>query len=193
MLPGILAILITLIGILLATMNIVREKEIETIEQLNVTPINKIQFISGKLIPFWIIGLVLFSLGLIISKVLYNLQFEGSLILLYGVIAIYLIAVLGIGFLISTISDTQSQAMFVTLFFMFIFILMSGLFTPVTNMPLWAQKLNIINPTAYLVSVIRLVLIKGSSLADIKHQVTAIIIYAISSNILVIWKYHKTN
>ncbi|MDP4265871.1 MAG: ABC transporter permease [Bacteroidota bacterium] len=193
MLPGILALLITLIGILLSALNIVREKEIGTIEQLNVTPIGRFQFIAGKLLPFWILGLVLLTIGLLVSKLLYDLPIVGSLLLLYGVVSIYLFAVLGFGFLISTISETQSQAMFVTMFFLFTFILMSGLFTAISNMPVWAQKIDIINPTAYLVSIIRLVLLKGSTLSDIKPQVTAIIIFAFLTNALAIWRYHKTS
>jgi len=191
MLPGMLAILITLVGVLLSALNIVREKEAGTIEQLNVTPLKKIQFIIGKLFPFGVIGLVQLTIGLLISVFLFHLKIQGSIILLYSIVAIYLVAVLGLGFLISTISETQTQAMFVTLFFMFTFILLSGLFTPVDSMPYWAQKVNLINPTAYLVDIIRLLVLKGSTIIDIKKQVTAIVIFGICVNFMVFWRYKK--
>jgi len=193
MLPGILAILITIMGILLTALNIVREKEMGTIEQINVTPISKFQFLVGKLFPFWVVGLFQLTLGLCVSMFIYHLEIQGSIILLYGVVAIYLVAILGLGFLISTISDTQTQAMFVTLFFLIMFILLSGLFTPIESMPQWAQNIDLINPVAYLVSIIRLVILKGSTLGDIKTQITAIIIIGVCVNTLVIWRYRKIN
>ncbi len=193
MLPGILAILITMISVLLSSLNIVREKEMGTIEQLNVTPINKVQFIVGKLFPFLVIGFIQLTLGLLCSVLLFNLHIEGSLFLLYGVVGIYLIAVLGLGFLISTISETQTQAMFITLFFAILFILLSGLFTPTESMPDWAQWLNTINPVAYLVKIIRLVVLKGSHLADIIKPLIAIILFGIVTNSCVIWRYKKTS
>jgi ABC-2 type transport system permease protein len=193
MLPGILAILITIMGILLTALNIVREKEMGTIEQINVTPIGKIQFLVGKLFPFWVVGLFQLTLGLCVSVFIYHLEIQGSIILLYGVVAIYLVAILGLGFLISTISDTQTQAMFVTLFFMIMFILLCGLFTPIESMPQWAQDIDLINPVAYLVSVIRLVILKGSTLSDIKPQITAIITIGLCVNALVFWRYRKVS
>lgn len=193
MLPGVLAILITLISVLLSALNIVREKEMGTIEQLNVTPIKKWQFIVGKLFPFWVIGLFMLTLGLLVSVILFNLHIVGSLWLLYGVVSIYLVAVLGLGFLISTISQTQTQAMFVTLFFAITFILLSGLFTPTDSMPEWARAINTINPVAYLVQIIRLVVLKGSSIIDIMRPLVAIIIFGIVVNLMVMWRYKKVN
>lgn len=191
MLPGMLAILITLIGVLISSLNIVREKEAGTIEQLNVTPINKFQFIIGKLFPFGVIGMIQLTMGLLLAVFLFGLKIEGSLLLIYGVVALYLTAILGLGFLISTISETQIQAMFITMFFLFIFILLSGLFTPIQSMPLWAQRLDLINPTAYLVEIIRLVVLKGSTFADIRSQVAVIGIFAVCINSLVVWRYRK--
>ncbi|KAA3619557.1 MAG: ABC transporter permease [Calditrichaeota bacterium] len=191
MLPGVLAILITIMSIMLSALNIVREKEMGTIEQLNVTPISKLQFIIGKLFPFLIVGIFQLTLGLLVSVFLYNLGIQGSILLLYGVVSVYLLAVLGIGFLISTVSDNQVQAMFITLFFMIIFVLLSGLFTSTDSMPVWAQKINIINPTAYLVDIIRRVVLKGATFADIKSQFTAIVILGVCVNSLMFWRYKK--
>lgn len=193
MVPGVLAVIITLVGVLLSALNIVREKEMGTIEQLNVTPINKIEFIIGKLFPFLVIGLCQLTLGLIVAVVVFKLQIVGSLWLLYGIIVIYLVTVLGLGFLISTISQTQSQAMMVTLFFSMIFILMSGLFTPTDSMPQWAKMLNMINPTAYLVEIIRLVILKGSTFIDIIKPLTGIVVLGVCINSIVLWRYRKVS
>src|SRR3546814_18466167 len=114
-----------------------REKEVGTIEQINVTPIKKWEFILGKLIPFWIIGMVVFTLGLIICWSIYGIFPEGSFFSLFLFAALYLVAVLGFGLLISTYCDTQIQAMFIAFFFVMIFILLSGLFTSVESMPVW--------------------------------------------------------
>lgn len=192
MAPGILALLITIIGWMMTGMNLVKEKEMGTIEQLNVTPIKKYQFIAGKLIPFLIIGIADLIFGLIIAKILFNIPIEGSLITLFTFTIIYLIAILGIGLFISTISQTQQQVLFVSFFFVMIFILMSGLFTAVENMPEWGQKLNIINPMAYSIKVIRMVLLKGSGFVDISRELIAVSVYAVITNGLAIWSYKKT-
>lgn len=192
MAPGILALLITIIGWMMTGMNLVREKEMGTIEQLNVTPIKKYQFIAGKLIPFLIIGLADLAFGLIIAKILFNIPIEGSLLTLVAFSTIYLIAVLGIGLFISTISQTQQQVLFVSFFFVMIFVLMSGLFTAVENMPEWGQKLNMINPMAYSIKVIRMVLLKGSGFVDISEELISVSLYAVFTNGLAIWRYRKT-
>jgi ABC-2 type transport system permease protein len=192
MAPGILALLITIIGWLLTGMNLVKEKEMGTIEQLNVTPIRKYQFIAGKLIPFLIIGLADLAFGLIIARIMFHIPVEGSLFTLFIFTVIYLIAVLGIGLFISTISNTQQQVLFVSFFFVMIFILMSGLFTAVENMPEWGQKLNIINPMAYSIRIIRMVLLKGSGFVDISEEMIAVSVYALFTNGLAIWRYRKT-
>ncbi|HZG26163.1 MAG TPA: ABC transporter permease, partial [Chitinophagaceae bacterium] len=150
MVPGILAMLITMIGMFLSAMNIVREKELGTIEQINVTPVKKYQFILGKLIPFWVLGMVVLVTGLSVTRVVYGILPEGSIVLLFAFVAVYLLAVLGLGLLISTYSETQQQAMFVAFFFMIIFILMGGLFTSIDSMPPWAQVVTRFNPVRYL-------------------------------------------
>ncbi len=192
MAPGILVILVTVIGWLLAGMNLVKEKEIGTIEQLNVTPIKKHEFLLGKMIPFLIIGLVDLAFGLLIAWVMYDLPFEGSLFTLFLFAVLYLIAILGLGLFISTISNTQQQVLFVSYFFLIVFILMSGLFTSVENMPDWAQKANVINPLAHFSKVIRMVLLKGSGIADISREIYIILIIGVSINLLAVWRYKKT-
>ena len=192
MLPGILGILVTAIGFLLAGLNLVKEKEAGTIEQINVTPVRKHQFIISKMVPFLIIGLVDLSLGLIIGKIFFNIPFEGSIGLLFTGSAIFLVAVLGLALFISTFSSTQQQYMFTAFFFMIIFILMSGIFTPLESMPGWAQKFDVINPMAYLMRINRMVMLKGSAFSDISRDIFALMIIAVAFTALAVNRYRKT-
>ncbi|MBC7903976.1 MAG: ABC transporter permease [Gemmatimonadaceae bacterium] len=191
MVPGILAILVTMIGGFLSALNIVKEKETGTIEQINVSPIKKHHFILGKLIPFWILGNIVFTIGLIVSWAVYGIVPEGSILLLYGFIAIYLLAVLGLGLLVSTFCDTQQQAMFIMFFFMMIFILMGGLFTPVDSMPEWARMVVRFNPVSYLISVMRMVILKGSEAGQLVNHLLATAGFAVVLNALAVVNYKK--
>lgn len=192
MFSGILVIIVTLIGMLLTALNLVREKEMGTTEQINVTPIRKYQFIVAKLLPFWVIALFELAFGLLIGKLLFGLPTVGSLALLFMFTCVYLLVVLGFGLFLSTISNTQQQLMFVAFFFMITFILMSGVFTPVESMPGWAQKINLINPAAYFMKVIRMLLLKGSGFADISREFLSLGIYAVLILTLAVTNYRKT-
>lgn len=194
MVPGILVVLITMVSAYMCALNIVKEKEAETIEQINVTPIKKYQFILGKLIPFWIIGIFIFSIGLfIVARLIYGIVSVGSLFLLYGYLAIYLVAVLGLGLLISTFAETQQQAMSIAFFFIMIFMLMSGLFTPVEGMPQWAYTIAKYNPVTYFVKVMRMIVLKGSSFVDIKNHFLIMTGFAMLLNGLAVFNYKKTS
>jgi ABC-2 type transport system permease protein len=192
MVPGILVILVTMIGAFLSSMNIVREKEMGTIEQINVTPIKKYQFILGKTIPFWLLGLFELAAGLAVGKLVFDIPVEGSLLVLFSFAGVYLMVVLGMGLFISTITDTQQQAMFISWFFLVVFILMGGLFTAVENMPLWAQKITLFNPVRYFIEVIRMVLLKGSGFADTARHFLVMGLFALVINGLAVWRYRKT-
>ena len=192
MVPGILVLLVTMITLFLSGMNIVREKEIGTLEQINVTPIKKSQFIIGKLFPFWVVGMALLTVGLILAKLIFDVPILGSLGLLYAYTSIYILVVLGMGLFISNFTDTQQQAMFISWFFVVIFILMSGLFTSIDSMPKWAQLLTEFNPVKYFVEVIRMVMLKGSGFMDILPQLLKTLLYAIIMNGLAVWSYKKT-
>jgi len=193
MVPGILAFLVTMIGGYLCALNIVKEKEIGTMEQINVSPIRKHHFILGKLIPFWVIGLVVFTLGLIVSRIVYGIVPEGSLLLLYGFISVYLLAVLGFGLLVSTFCETQQQAMFIAFFFVMIFILMGGLFTSIDSMPPWAKVVAAFNPVSYMIDVMRMIVLKGSGFADIKMHLVKVVLFAIVLNVWAVFNYRKTS
>ena len=193
MAPGILVVLITVVGMLLGGMNLVREKELGTIEQINVTPLKKWQFIAGKLLPFLVIGLFDLGFGLLVARLAFNIPIRGSLFLLFGMAAIYLVLVLSWGLFISTISDTQQQATFVAFFSLIVFIMMSGLFTPVESMPDWAQKLDFINPLYYFVKIMRSIILKGSNFVDIFNEFAALSAFAVSMFGLAIFRYKKTS
>lgn len=192
MVPGILVLLVTIIGMFLSGMNVVREKELGTIEQINVTPIRKYQFIAGKLIPFWIIALFELALGLLLARLVFNIPMLGNIFLIFLVASVYLVVVMGLGLFISTITDTQQQSMFISWFILVIFILMSGLFTPVESMPLWARNLNLINPIAYFISIIRMIMLKGSELKDIMTPLLILTGYGMLTAGLSVWRYRKT-
>jgi ABC-2 type transport system permease protein len=193
MVPGILVLLVTMISLFLSGMNIVREKEIGTLEQMNVTPIRKYQFLIGKLFPFWVIGMGILTIGLVIAKVIFDVPMLGNIGLMYFYTSVYLLVVLGMGLLISNYTDTQQQAMFIAWFFVVIFILMSGLFTPIESMPEWAQLLTEFNPIKYFVEVMRMVMLKGSNLSDIAPLFVKTFAYAVAINGLAVWSYKKTN
>jgi ABC-2 type transport system permease protein len=194
MVPGILAILVTMVGGYMSALNIVKEKEIGTIEQINVTPIKKYHFILGKLIPFWVIGMFVFTVGLMgVARLIYGIVPVGSILLLYGFLAVYLVSVLGFGLLISTFADTQQQAMSVAFFFIMIFNLMSGLFTPIESMPSWAQWIAWCNPVSYFNEVMRMVVLKGSTFNDVKHHLLIVIIIGIVFNSWAVLNYRKTS
>lgn len=191
MVPGILAVLVTMLTAFLTAINIIREREIGTIEQLNVTPLTKFEFILGKLVPFWIIGMFIMALGLTVAHFVFQIAIVGSVFLLFAFCAVYIIAILGIGMLVSTVTETQQQAMFITWFFMVIFILLSGLFTPIDSIPQWAQAINIINPIKYFVQVMRLVMLKGSGLNSIGKYFFIVGGFAVLYNLLAVLSYRK--
>ncbi|MEZ7497722.1 ABC transporter permease [Flavobacterium sp. Arc3] len=193
MVPGILVLLVTMLTLFLSAMNIVREKEIGTLEQINVTPIKKHQFIIGKLFPFWVLGLMILTVGLIIAKLVFNIPVLGNLGLIYLFTSVYLLDILGIGLFISNYTETQQQAMFIAWFFTVIFILMSGLFTPIESMPTWAQQLTLFNPIRYFVEIIRMVMLKGATFSDISRPFFIITFYAFAINGFAVWSYKKTN
>ncbi|MEO8405180.1 MAG: ABC transporter permease [Chitinophagaceae bacterium] len=191
MVPGILVILVTMVGSFLTSLNIVKEKEIGTIEQINVTPVKKYEFILGKLIPFWILGLIVLSVGFVISRVAYGIIPAGSFLTIYIFSGVYLLAVLGLGLLISTFTANQQQAMLISFFLMMIFILLSGLYTSIDSMPEWAKWITKLNPVSYFIEVMRMVVLKGSSLYDIRYHLLTMLGFGIVLNSWAVISYRK--
>jgi ABC-2 type transport system permease protein len=191
MVPGILVALVTLIGTLLTAQNIAREKELGTLEQLNVTPITRGQFIAAKLLPFWVLGLVDLAVGLLVGALVFSIPIRGSLLLLFGAAAIYLVVALAIGLWISTLVETQQQAMFVTFFVMNIYLLMSGLFTPIDSMAPWVQVVSQANPVRHFVTISRAVLVKGAGLTDVARPLLILVAFAAVTLMLAVRQYSK--
>ena len=192
MVPGILVMLLTLVGGILAALNIVSEREQGTLEQINVSPVPKQSYLLAKVIPFWIIGLLTLAIGLGIARFLYGIVPAGSLLTLFAFSAVYVVAFTGFGLLISVAAKTQQQSMFIAFFFLLIFFLMGGLFTPISSMPYWAQVITWFNPTAYLIDVVRLIVMKGSGFADLLPQFFCILGFAVVFNVWAIFGYDKT-
>ncbi len=192
MVPGVLVALVTMIATLLAAQNIAREKELGTLEQLNVTPITRTQFIAGKLIPLWFLGLIDLTLGLAVGKLAFDIPIRGSLLLLFGAAAIYLVVALAIGLLISTMVETQQQAMFVTFFIMSAYLLLSGLFTPIDSMAHWVQIASLLNPVRHFVTIAREILVKGAGLTEIAAPLLTLSAFAVVTLSVAVLRYHKT-
>ncbi|MGH7481321.1 MAG: ABC transporter permease, partial [Longimicrobiales bacterium] len=192
MVPGILVALVTIISALLSAQNIAREKEIGTLEQLNVTPLTRSQFIAGKLAPFWVLALFEFCLGLVIARLVFDVPLRGSVPLVIAVAALYLLTTLGIGLWISTVADTQQQANFVAFFVLVIYLLMSGLFTPVDSMPRALQLAAELNPLKHFVEVMRVVLVKGAGPEAIAVPVLALTAFAAVTLTGATLRYRKT-
>ena len=192
MVPALMVALTTIIGLLLTAQNITREYELGTLEQLNVTPMTKIQFIAAKLIPFWVISLVIFTIGLTIGKLVFGIPMRGNLLLVYLALMVYLVVVLGIGLWISTVTRTQQQAMFVAFFVILIFLLMGGLFTPVDSMPDWAQAVAQANPVKHFVFIMRAVLVRGAGLETIAPPLLGLAAGGAAVLTLAVRRYRKS-
>jgi ABC-2 type transport system permease protein len=192
MVPGIIVELVTIISTLLAAQNIAREKEVGTIEQLNVTPISRAQFVTAKLLPLWVLALIDLVLGLIVGQLVFHVPVRGSPFLLMGCAGVYLLVTLGIGLWISTIVETQQQAMFVSFFVNMVYLLMSGLFTPIDSMPPWLQTASMVNPVRHFVTISRDILIRGAGFAQVEQPLAILAAMAVVVLTLAVRQYHKT-
>ena len=191
MVPGILVQLVTMVGTLLTALNIVREKELGTLEQLNVTPVTRGQFIAAKLIPLWSLGLVALTIGMLVAHFAFHVPMRGSVLLVFATASIYLLAALGVGLLVSTMVSTQQQAMFVTFFIVLVYLLMSGLFTPVRSMPTWAQWFAQVNPVMHFIEIMRAVMLRGAGLPEIARSLAVLSAIAIGVFTLSVRQYAK--
>lgn len=191
MIPALMAILIVMFCGFLPALNIVGEKENGTIEQINVTPISKSAFIIAKLIPYWIISMIVMTICFLLSWIVYGITPEGNILLLYMLAMLLALTFSGIGLVISNYSHVMQQAMFVMWFVMVCMILLSGLFTPVSSMPDWAICITTINPMKYFIDGMRTVFIKGGTFGNILPQTTALAVFAAAANTLAIYSYKK--
>lgn len=191
MIPGFMVLLLTILCGILPALNIVMEKENGTINQINVTPISKMNFILAKLIPYWAVGLVVMIISITLSFLIYGLWPGGGVVAVLISAIVFILSVSGLGIIISNYSETMQQASFLVMFFILILVLLGGMFTPVSSMPAWAQAIAAINPFNYLTTAFRMLYLNGSSLADVSGTLLALGAIAVVLNGWAVFSYKK--
>ena len=191
MIPALMIILFILICGFLPALSIVGEKESGSIEQINVTPISRLTFTLSKLVPYWIIGLFVVTIAMLVAWLVYGLVPVGSVGAIYLGALLFILTISGFSLTIANFSDTMQQTMFVMFFFIMIFMLMSGLLTPIDSMPEWAQKFTAILPPRYYVEILRSVYLKGTSIVELRTNFVVLSIFALFFNILAALTYKK--
>ena len=190
--PGVIAIIVLLITLMLTSMAVVREKEIGTMEQIMVSPITPAEFILGKTVPFALIGFA-DVIGITLVGVLwFEVPIRGNLLLLLGATTLYLMTTLGVGLLISTVSGTQQQAMMSTFFFYFPAVLLSGFMFPIANMPELVQWLTYLNPLRYFLVIVRGIFLKGVGPSILWPQMAALAVMGLAMLWLASRRFRKT-
>ena len=191
MIPSLMVIVMLLLCGFMPAVTIVEEKETGTIEQVNVTPVPKFQFILAKLIPYWIIGFLSLTLSFVLARVVYGLSPAGSIWTIYLFAGLFILTMTGMGLIVSNSSSTMQQATFVMLFFVMIFVMMCGILTPVASMPGWARIIAAFTPAKYMVDVMRDVYLKGSTTADMTTALIALGAMAVVLNVWAVLSYRK--
>ena len=191
MIPALMIILFILICGFLPALSIVGEKESGSIEQINVTPVSRFTFTLSKLVPYWIIGLFVVTVAMLVARLVYGLVPVGSVGAIYLGALLFILTISGFSLTIANFSETMQQTMFVMFFFIMIFMLMSGLLTPVDSMPLWAQRFTTILPPRYYIEILRSVYLKGTTIAELWTNFAALGIFAIIFNTLAALTYKK--
>jgi len=190
--PGVIAFIVTITTLLLTSMAVVREKEIGTMEQIIVTPITSLEFILGKTVPFALISIVDVIVVTVVGVLWFDVPVRGSLFLLFLGVVLYLLTTLGIGLLISTVSQTQQQAMMTTFFFNIPAMLLSGLMFPIANMPEAVQVLTYLNPFRYILVIIRGIFLKGVGIGILWPQMLALAVMGVATLWLASSRFRKT-
>lgn len=193
MIPALMVMLLTLICGFLPALNVVSEKEVGTIEQINVTPVPKFVFILAKLLPYWLIGFLVLTVCFILAWLIYGIAPVGHFLLIYFFAVLFVLVMSGFGLVVSNYSATMQQAMFVMWFCLLVVILMSGLFTPISSMPEWAQIITIFNPLRYFMEVMRMIYLKGSGFFDLLPQFGILLLFAVVFNSWAVISYRKNN
>ncbi len=191
MVPGVICLILLLTTLMLTSMAITKEREMGTLEQLVVSPIKPWELIMGKTIPFVLIGLADITLVISAGKLIFDLPIRGSLFLLFGVALIFILTTLSFGLLISTVSRTQQQAMMSAFFFMVPAMLLSGVFSPIENMPRVAQYITFLNPLRYFSTAVRGILLKGNGITVLWPQILALLIFGLAASIFSSLRFRK--
>lgn len=191
MIPALMIMLVVMMCGFLPALNLVSEKETGTIEQINVTPTNRFTFTLAKLIPYWAIGLIVITLAMLLSWLVYGLVPAGSIWAIYLAAVLFILTMSGVGVIAANYSQTLQQTMFVMFFFVMIFILMSGLVTPVDSMPAWAKAITWALPPRYFIDIMRSVYLKGAHLTDLTFNYVALALFATAFNLWAALSYKK--
>ena len=189
--PGVIALLLMVTTLLLSSMAIVREKEMGTIEQILVTPIGRLEFILGKVTPFIIIGYMNVFLVASVAVFWFEIPLRGNILALIFATGLYLASMLGTGLFISTVSQTQQQAMMTTFFFTMPFILLSGFIYPIANMPGWIQLITYLNPLRYFLVIIRGIFLKVIGLSILWPEYVGLVVLGAASLALAAVRFRK--
>lgn len=193
MIPALIVVLLIIICGFLPTLNLVSEKESGTIDAMNVTPVSRFIFVLSKLIPFWIIGLLVVTVGMSVGWIVYGLVPVGSIWTIYLATVLFSLVMSGLGVVIANKSATMLQSIFVMFAFIMIFQLMSGLFTPIRSMPMWAQYITYAIPPRYFIEIMRSVYLKGTTVPELWFQYSCLLAFALLSCILAALTYKKRN
>lgn len=194
MLPAFIVLMITLVCGILPSLNVVLEKELGTIHQINTTPVSKFNFIVAKVIPYWVIGIVILTISIFLVWIIYGLIVpSGSIVALYVASIIFILGITALGIVISNYSDTLQQSMFLVMFFILIIILLSGMFTPVSSMPIWAQVIAYLNPLTHFIEIMRLIYLKANSFIDLLRPLAILLLFALVFNGWAVVSYRKSN
>lgn len=191
MIPALMVVLLIIICGFLPALNLVSEKEMGTIEAMNVTPVSRFAFVLSKLIPFWVVGLIVVTVGMTVGWLVYGLVPAGNIGAVYLATILFSLTMSGIGVTIANKSATMLQSIFVMFAFIMIFQLMSGLFTPIRSMPQWAQYITYAIPPRYFIEIMRSVYFKGASVSDLLPQYAAIAGFAAFTSLLSAVTYRK--
>ena len=191
MIPGLMVVLIIIICGFLPAINIVDEKQTGTIEAMNVTPVTKMEFVLSKLIPFWVAGVVIVTIGMLIGWAVYGLRPQGSVGSIYLATVLFSLVMSGLGVFISNKSATIMQSIFLMFAFIMIFQLMAGLFTPISSMPEWAQYITYAVPPRYFIEIMRAVYLKGTGIMELLPQFGALTAFAAGMLLLAAVTYRK--
>lgn len=193
MIPAIIAMILTLLMGFLPALNIVMEKEKGTIEQVNVTPVSRMEFILSKLVPYWAVGIFILFFAMLLGRAFHGISPAGSPLTILALTSIYVLVASSLGLIVSNYSDTIQQAALVMFFFLVIFLLLSGLLTPVNSMPAWARALTEVNPMRFYIEPMRIIYIKGATVSELMPYFRRLLLMGVVCGGLAIWSYRKSS
>ena len=191
MIPAIMVMLLIIFGGVFPTLNLVGEKEAGTQEQINVSPVRPMEFVLAKLIMYWIIGLVQIGITMILARLIYALSPAGPFWIILLAAFLFMVVMSGLGIIVANHSDTMLSAIFIMVFFLMVFMLLSGLFTPVESMPDWIRPVTYILPPRYFIEIMRSTYLRGAGFADQWVSLLILTVMAVSTSLIASLSYRK--